>query len=320
MRRVMFALVVLLLLVPACGDEVNTGGPSGPSSPTVTSVTITGTLTIGNLGLTTKLAATAHFAKGTTQDVTGSAAWTSSDASVATVSGGVVTAVAAGNVTITATYQGVSGSTRVTVTRPPTYTLSGVVTESVPTTSTTLSGVRVEFADGVNQGKTALTDSSGRYQIIGAETGTFNVRATIAGYNDQTKQVAISGNLTLDFALVPTPQQITKTYSNWQISPGDPLCSLNNGPALPCQAFDIPLHNAGLLDATVQRLNIADPTLTLQLFWVDGNRILAESAGTGTAYPFVSANMSTPGNYQLRVLASGISTITTFTLLTHHPN
>jgi len=53
---------------------------------------------------------------GTTEGVTDSASWSSSDEGVATVSsGGEVTAVAAGSATITASYEGVSGESEVTV-------------------------------------------------------------------------------------------------------------------------------------------------------------------------------------------------------------
>lgn len=58
--------------------------------------------------------ATARFSNGTTLPV--AATWQSSNPSVATVSGGgLVTAVAAGTVTISATYQGKAGTTNFTV-------------------------------------------------------------------------------------------------------------------------------------------------------------------------------------------------------------
>jgi hypothetical protein len=59
------------------------------------------------------LEATARFADGTTQTVP--ATWQSSNPSVATVSGGLVTAVAAGTVTISATVSGKTATTNITV-------------------------------------------------------------------------------------------------------------------------------------------------------------------------------------------------------------
>ena len=69
---------------------------------------------------TQQLTATLVLADGSTRDVTDTATWTSSDESVATVdSSGLVTAVAEGTATITATTQGLSGTSEITVTNPP---------------------------------------------------------------------------------------------------------------------------------------------------------------------------------------------------------
>jgi len=68
------------------------------------------------MGLTAQMKATASKSDGSEQDVTSLASWQSSDASIASVSTtGVVTALRTGNVTVTATYQGKSGSRPVSV-------------------------------------------------------------------------------------------------------------------------------------------------------------------------------------------------------------
>jgi hypothetical protein len=86
----------------------------------------------------------------------------------------------------------------------PTFTLSGLVTETPPTTSTVLSGVVVTVIDGANQGKTATTGADGRYQITGVVNGGFTASASKAGYTTATLPVGINGNTTLDFRLAPT--------------------------------------------------------------------------------------------------------------------
>ena len=69
-------------------------------------------------GVTTQLTATASIAGGRlVHDVTASAIWTSSDASVASVAGGLVQAVGPGIATISATRSGVSGAVELTVTQ-----------------------------------------------------------------------------------------------------------------------------------------------------------------------------------------------------------
>ncbi|HLH09143.1 MAG TPA: Ig-like domain-containing protein [Terriglobales bacterium] len=74
-----------------------------PSNPTVIS------------GSQQQLTATATFSDNTTQDVTSSATWTSSNSAAATVNAGLVTGVATGTATITVSYQGVTATTTVTV-------------------------------------------------------------------------------------------------------------------------------------------------------------------------------------------------------------
>ena len=70
-----------------------------------------------------------------------------------------------------------------------TFTLSGIVTETPPTTSTVLSGVVVTFVDGANQGRTGTTGADGRYQISGVVNGGFTVERRARRYTS----VASSG-------------------------------------------------------------------------------------------------------------------------------
>lgn len=109
-------LVVALLVaaVMACKNE------SSPTAPSLGTVTVTGNGSLTSVGQTTQLTATANLSDGSKQNVTTTATWQSSSPAVATVSGaGVVTAVAAGSTTITATYQGKSATFTITVTAPP---------------------------------------------------------------------------------------------------------------------------------------------------------------------------------------------------------
>lgn len=101
------------------------GNASGHATLTVTGATITGiVVTPANAtvssGSNQQYTATASFNDGTTQDVTASATWGSSSASAATISNsggsiGLASALSAGSTVITATYNGTSGSTNLTV-------------------------------------------------------------------------------------------------------------------------------------------------------------------------------------------------------------
>jgi hypothetical protein len=70
--------------------------------------------------------ATGHFDDGSTQDITSSAAWTTSDSAIATVnSAGQATGVAVGAVTVTVTQSSISNSTALNVVAAPGPTLNG---------------------------------------------------------------------------------------------------------------------------------------------------------------------------------------------------
>jgi hypothetical protein len=104
---VLLFAVGLGLAIAACSDT--------PSSPTgVSTITVTGL--VPAVGGTAQFTATATLSGGTTQDVTSSATWTSSNPNIAQVSAaGVVTSLASGTATISATYSGVAGSDAITV-------------------------------------------------------------------------------------------------------------------------------------------------------------------------------------------------------------
>jgi uncharacterized protein YjdB len=88
------------------------------SSQTVslTSITVTPANPTISVGKTQQFTATANYSNNTSSNITGSATWSSSDTTIATVtSGGLATGVAPGNTTITASSGTISGTTTLTV-------------------------------------------------------------------------------------------------------------------------------------------------------------------------------------------------------------
>lgn len=106
---------VVLLFALAIGISAAACGSNTPTTPTsVSTISVTGT--VPGVGSTAQFFAVATMSGGTTQDVTTTAAWSSSDTTIATVSAtGVVTAIASGPVVITASLSGVSGTDAVSV-------------------------------------------------------------------------------------------------------------------------------------------------------------------------------------------------------------
>ncbi len=112
-------LLALALFASACGSA----GAALPDAfvATISAVEVTpGSLTVKRgLSAPIQLTAKVSLSSSTTLDITNNATWTSSDATVATVSvTGVVTPVGSGTATITASYEDSSARSTVTVTSP----------------------------------------------------------------------------------------------------------------------------------------------------------------------------------------------------------
>jgi uncharacterized protein YjdB len=159
----------------ACSsDPASSGAPPAPS-PTLNSVSVTGTTPAP--GGTSQFTATASLSNGSTQNVTNQSTWQSSDSSVATVNAtGLVTGIDGGEVEIRATYQNVPGTLRVTLPTPQTFTLVGVVTQTGSTSA--VPGATVRVSTGLNSGRSSGTDGNGYYSIGGLRTGAFTIQGS----------------------------------------------------------------------------------------------------------------------------------------------
>jgi uncharacterized protein YjdB len=96
----------LCIFAAACGSA------TAPS--TVSTVTVSGAAPA--VGASAQYAAVANLSNGTTENVTTTATWTSSNPDIATVSAsGLVTAIAEGTVSINATFDNITGSAQAAV-------------------------------------------------------------------------------------------------------------------------------------------------------------------------------------------------------------
>ena len=242
--RTSAGLLILTLLI-SCNDKT-------PTAPTPTSAitlsgnmnfgsvtpgaTATSTLTIGNTG-TGELTITSvsyptgfsgSFSSGTIP-ANGSQAVTVTFAPTAAQS-------YSGNITVTGNQA--SGTNTIAVSgagvATPTFTLSGIVTETPPTTSTFLAGVRVTFVDGANQGKSATTGADGRYQITGVVNGGYTVTAQLAGYTTVALPVGVNGNTTLDFRLDPLTPRTTFGPGQYRLTADIPAGRYYSDPVNGC--------------------------------------------------------------------------------------
>jgi len=196
----------------AAGSAIITAASESKSATatvTVTGVPV-GTVTVSPtsasvaVGQTTPLGVVVKDADGTV--VTDRAvAWTSSAPAVATVSpSGVVTGVSAGTATITATSEGKTGSSTVTVTLPPvaTVTVSPAPLNTFVGTTSQMTATTKDAAGNVLTGRTiawtssntAVATVSSTGQVTGVAQGSATITAT-----SETK----SGTSTVNVGLAP---------------------------------------------------------------------------------------------------------------------
>lgn len=119
-HTVLAPVLAVALTTAACGGGDNGGGGGNGPSRTLNSVTVSGGNTV-QAGQTVQFTATANFsAAPTTENVTTTATWESSNTGVATVNNaGLATGVGAGNADIRARFQNIQGSAPLAVTPPP---------------------------------------------------------------------------------------------------------------------------------------------------------------------------------------------------------
>jgi len=198
-RRFAFLSFAALGVVSAsCGGGGDSTGPGG-NGPTVTRIDVSPASASVAVGKTSTFTATPKDVDGAT--VTGkSVAWSSSDQAVASVSGGVVTAIKPGAVTITAAVGTVQGTASVTVFAP-------VATIDVAPSPDTIviGGTSQLTATLKDAGGTVLTDRTVSWTsdndliasvsptglVTSKSVGTANITATVEGKSAQVKVVVI---------------------------------------------------------------------------------------------------------------------------------
>jgi len=180
------------------------------------------------LGTTQQYTAMAIFSDNSKSDVTGSTDWSSSDASTASIDpNGLATAVKQGTATITASYQGLTASTGLTVTAAVARSLSVTPTgASLGKGATRQYTATATFSDGVARdvSSSALWSSSsptvatvgntaankGLVSAVGV--GTSTIAASFQGFSSSTVLTVTAATLT-SIQVTPTSSSLAKGTS-----------------------------------------------------------------------------------------------------------
>jgi len=200
-----FAALFLLALAAGCtGFFVN---------PTLTSLAVLPTTASVIEGHTQQINATGTYNDGSTKDLTGSATWTTSDSTVATVSsGGLVTAAATiasppGTATITAASGTITATSTITVNTGPLLSIALTASTLSPTAGSTFTLTAMGTYSGSSQlqditsqvswnndNTTAVSLSQGSGSAT-ANTGTSgqiaHIFATLNGINSNTVTITV---------------------------------------------------------------------------------------------------------------------------------
>ena len=260
------------------------GGPA-----TLSSVAVTPASPSVAAGATLALQAVGTYSDGTTQDVTGQASWSSSAAAVATIDGsGLLTAVAGGTATITATIGTLTGSTSVTVTAvPPTVTLAGVslasaaVLEGLATTGTvTLSGpAPADVAVALSIGAAATVPAT---VVVpsGATTASFPVGTAAVGATTAATLTATAAGVSRTATL--SVLALSLTLSPTSVTGGTSATGTLTASAAPSQASSIALSSSSGSAATPASVTLAAGTTTVT-FQVATSAVASTTTATVTA-------------------------------------
>jgi hypothetical protein len=283
-------------LLTACGKNETPVTPTAPTS-TVTSVSISQLPASLGPGETAQLTATATLSDGRTQSATTLVTWSSSALAILSVSPtGLVTAVAPGDATVTASYQ--SRSTTMGVSVRGGQALQGLITETAPTTARVVPGAQVMVVDGPYQGATATTDTGGRFSLANV-AGALNLRVSKAGF-DTLSLRADAGGAEVTVRLMPNGSETS--VANWRCeSPCNDADFRDQGRL----SFD--LHRTGTVTLSVGGYIQGSDAAPIcgELRVADTNQLMFTQS-SAWQIPFArTENLAGGRRYELRVYACG---------------
>jgi hypothetical protein len=204
--RAPFLAIPLVILAAACGGSDSSGPSTQPNNPTpavVATVSVTGASSI-DVGKTIQLSASARDASGAT--IAGKTfAWSSSNDAVASVaSDGTVSGKSAGTATITASVDGKSGSSAVTVSAPApavaSVSIAGASTLEAGTTTQLTATVKDASGAAITTVPVTWSSSDGSLMSVSstglvnaAHIATVTITATAGG---KSATLDVTSNLT----------------------------------------------------------------------------------------------------------------------------
>jgi hypothetical protein len=199
-----------------------------------------------------------------------------------------------------------------------TYTLSGRVTETAPTASDGIPSATLTIGEGVNAGRSAVTNARGYYTLADLHPSDFALRVTAPGFVASSESVALAYDLTSNVQLRPEPAQLTYSLRG-DIASWDGQCS--DGEAMrSCRIILFGVHNPGPINATLNWTTDGEVDLDLTLFQTDGRTPIVRGDTAGGQIEQLQWNVTGGTTYELRVTLRGGKGEALYTLDFSQPN
>lgn len=150
----------------------------------------------------------------------------------------------------------------------PTFTVSGTVSETAPTTSTRVAEAEVQLSGGVAIG----TIADGTFTIPNVQNGAYTLRVAKAAYETATQTVTVSGaNVSgVNVSLLPVFRWVDLEFYH-QLGPGSPGACPGLTDGRPCRSYPVASHHSGDVRAFLARNGtLADFALE---FWCGSSRV-----------------------------------------------
>jgi trimeric autotransporter adhesin len=320
------------------------GAISGSTGITVTSATL---VSIGvtpanpNLakGTSTSFTATGVYTDNSTQNLTSSAAWTSSDTTIASISNasgsnGMALAVATGSVTITASLGSVSGNTSLTVTAATLvsisvtpaapsialgtaqqFTATGTYTDNTTQNLTT----QVTWASGTASNATISNASGSQGLASSSSVGTSTITATLGAVSGSTSLTVTAASLA-SIAVAPanpsialgTTQQFTATGTYTDQSTQNLTTSVTWGSS----TSNASISNASGSQGLASSFSVGSSTISATFGGLSGSTALTVTPATLVSIAVTPSGPSIPAAGTEQFIATGTYTDNSTQILT----
>jgi hypothetical protein len=311
----------------ACGGDSTPTSPNAPTAPaarTISSLTIAGpAFDVPVLPEQTRqFTATAQYSDGTSQDLTASVTWISSNESVATVTAGRVKAVGGGEAMLTARVTtvtpAVEATVKVSLAMPPAIAVTGLVREAPPNSGRPVAGARIEVTGIDAVTRAAITDAAGTYIIAGVRAP-FSVRVTKDGFDPLDQRVeATSADTRLESWLVECcgrgGARIAEFTFDHNFDQNDRALDLQT------KQYTFEVGRRGTFDAALVRTGCSYNAyygVTLEL-WRDGVRVAKSVVSYSDCSPTIRTEVE-PGRYELRAIGAWVWGCCPYHLTVRHP-